>query len=98
MERYAIRWGCKRAKGGTDVLLGSTGDTEEYIGTVRLEKVPDEVENLLTSRWSSRCIWTFIQGRHHALSTSLEMKLNGVLGGRMAYDPMCVAVSGAGAG
>jgi len=43
------------------VLLGTTGDTHEQVGTAGQDKVLHKVENLFTSGWSADVIWTFIQ-------------------------------------
>ena len=43
---------------------------------VRLEKVPDEVKNLLASRWSSRGIWTFVQCIDNEIDRDLSWEID----------------------
>ena len=43
---------------------------------IRLEKVPDEIENLVTSRWCSRGIWTFIQCIDNKIDRNLCWKID----------------------
>ena len=43
---------------------------------VRLEKVADEAENFLASRWGSRGIWTFVQCIDNKIDRDLSWEID----------------------